>query len=305
MAGYGPQFTAMLLSKQGKQADIDQKAAAENALIKQEQQKQLMSAMQTAGTGIASALKTVKNDSTANSMMDKQDAANQQAAYDATVGEDGYSDGSVAEPDPSQLAHHTGGVDEMTLQLQMDKQKQSQMQSQLLASRASYYDQMPQVKLAQQTANALTQDQKQKMIAADHYNTTLPIYTKALQNAKSQSDYDIAASRINGLYDGAQALGIKSIQKPMIPPYQPGAPSSINPTGSEGLPGYPGTKAPWYNPWGGTPAVPAHQAPSSISSESPAISPSSGGGGIHEGATATNPSTGQTMIYTNGAWVSQ
>lgn len=279
MAGYGPQFTEMLLNKQGRQAAIDQKAAEANALIKQKQQEQLLSAMQTAGTSIASGIKTQKDNAIANDLMNKNDAD-----YQATVGEDGQSDGSVAP--------HTGGVSELDFTLKMDKHKQSQMTDHLLQSRANYYDQIPQIRAAQQAAQGLSQDQKQKWAAANNYQRQLGIYQKTLQDAKNRGDagaYDSAAQAIQGLYHGTLAMGVKTIQTPDIQPFDNGTPAT---------PGWFGTS------FGAKPATPPHTAPA-WNGQMSTPSASSGGGGIQEGATIINPSTGEQMIFQNGAWVSK
>jgi hypothetical protein len=282
MAGYGPQFTEMLLNKQGRQAAINEKAAEENALIKQKQQEQLLSAMQSAGTSIASGIKTQKDNAVANDLMNKNDAD-----YQATVGEDGQSDGSVAP--------HTGGTSEMALQLQMDKHRQSKITDQLLQSRANYYDQIPQIRSAQQAAQALSQDQKQKWAAANNYTRQLGIYQKALNDARNRGDqasYDSNAQAIQGLYHGTVAMGVKTIQQPDIPAFNNGTPAvegwNLGPLGT----------------WGAKPATPAHTAPA-WNGQMSTPSASAGGGGVQEGATATNPSTGETLVFTNGAWVSQ
>ena len=285
---YGPQFTEMLLNKQGRQAEIDQRAALENAQIQQKQQEQLLGAMSQAGTSIAGSLKTAKDNGIANNLMNQNDPN-----YQATVGDDGQSDGSVSP--------HTGGVDEMNLQMQMDRQKQAQMQAQLLQSHANYYDQIPTIRQAQSAANALTADQKAKWAASMNYEKQLGVYMKSLTGAKNQAVYDNAAQAINGLYNATQAMGIKTIQKPAIQPYAPGAASGMNPDGNPGLAGYPGKQGGWFG-WGKQEEIPAHTAPLAPDTASP--TGSAGNGGVQEGTVIQNGS-GQTMIYQNGAWVNQ
>jgi hypothetical protein len=248
-------FTEMLLGKQAKQAALDQQAAEFNA----KQRQQNLQNIQQIGSQAMSLAKEFKDlkteqslNSSANSMMNQQD----RQAYDATVGEDGYSDGSVPEP-----TNHTGGMGELKLSLAMDQNRRanlasnlSQQRYDLSQQRMDNYNTARQISAANAATRLVNQKDRDVINNSMAYFRNLGVYQKAVNTAIQNGDqnaYSTAAQNIQGLYHGVKSAGLNSIPEPQIPDFQAAIPEhtegGIMGFFAKKVPAVPAIKAPAYN----------------------------------------------------------
>lgn len=242
MANPGYMFTEMLMGKQARQAALDQQAAEFNARQGQRNLENSMGAMQSLGN----TFKGLKQDSIANNLMNQQD--------------------------PS--TPHTGGMDEMKLNLAMDTNRRANLANQLSqqrldlsAQRIQSAQDRNQIASANAASRATSQDFRNRMNGSMSYFKNLAVYQKAVDNAINSGDqnaYMQAAQTIQGLYHGAVANGLKSIQEPLIPDFAPAVPETttggIFGFGATKVPAKPAIKAPPYN--GGDDSLSGPRTPS-------------------------------------------